>query len=165
MAALPTATSPKILLGPASGISIAASIYGLVERGAMLRPELARQMRGSVLLRFTEGYEPVHIDLRGDEIAVADASDDDRAHDLLVEGALPDVVTLIAAPLLGGLPKPTTTEGRAAIARLAEGSVELDGPLRMTLALLRLLSVAPQSGRQPSPATPADAAIPDESDS
>jgi hypothetical protein len=125
------------------GTSIAATVYGLVQRGAMLRPELARELRGSVLVRFAEGYEPVRIDLRGDTIAVEDASGDERAHDLIIEGALPAVTTLISAPLMGGLPKPTTAEGRAALARLAEGDVELDGPLRLTRSLLRLLSLAP----------------------
>ncbi|PZR68663.1 MAG: hypothetical protein DLM63_03770 [Solirubrobacterales bacterium] len=60
--------------------SVAATVYALVERGAMLRPKLARELRASVLLRF---------------------------------------------------------------ARLADGRVELDGPLRIGRALLRLMSAPP----------------------
>jgi hypothetical protein len=146
MTATSTSAPPDILLGPAIGRSIAATIYGLVQRGAMLRPELARGLHGSVLVRFLEEYEPVRIDLCGDSITVADATGDERAYDLIVEAGLPAVTTLISAPLLGGLPKPTTPEGRAAIACLADGDVELDGPLRLTRGLLKLLSLAPQRG-------------------
>lgn len=142
--------APAVSLGELGEDSIAASIFALVGRGAELRPELAAEMRGSVLLRFEEGYAPVRIDFRGDQIEVADVdgADADRAHDLEVRGRLPDVITLMAAPLAGGLPRPTHPRGRQALARLADGRVDLDGPLNLGRKLVQLLSVAPEAGNR-----------------
>ena len=42
-----------------------------------------------------------------------------------------------------GLPKPTTRLGRSAIARLADGRVDFDGPLSLGRSLLRLLAIDP----------------------
>jgi hypothetical protein len=89
-----------------------------------------------------DGYAPVRIDFRGDEIEVGDDFEShDRAHDLEVIGRMGDVTALIAAPLTGGLPKPTTRTGRAALARLADGRVEFNGPLALGRRLLRLLAI------------------------
>jgi len=137
------AEQPKVRLGRAGGGSIAAAVFAFVERGAILRPHHARELRGSVLLRFSEDYQAVEIDLRGDEILVADARDADRAHDLVIEGAFHDFAALIAAPLTGGLPRPTTATGRAALGRLADGRIDIEGPLRLARGLLRLISAFP----------------------
>lgn len=136
--------SPVVRLGHVADDSIAASVYVLVCHGCALRPDQARDFNASVVLRFPDGYSPVRIDFRGDEIEVYDDErSDDRAHDLEITGRLGDVNALIAAPLAGGLPKPTTTRGRAALARLADGRVEFDGPLRLARKLLKLLAVEP----------------------
>jgi len=121
--------------------SVAASICALVQRGAMLRPELAADIEGSVVLSFHEGYPPVRIDFRGAEIVVGDTTSDDCAHDLIVEARLPDTIALIAAPLAAGLPNPTAKEGRAALARLADGRVEMEGSLKVARQVLKLLAV------------------------
>jgi hypothetical protein len=73
----------------------------------------------------------------------------DRAYDLEVSGRMGDVTALIAAPLTGGLPKPTTRPGRAALARLADGRVEFDGPLALGRKLLRLLAIDDVAVRAP----------------
>src|SRR5258707_15025616 len=86
-----SAPAPQVRLGAVDGESIAVSIFALVERGVMLRPDLARELRASIVLRFPEGYSPVRIDLMGEEISVSDSGEEDRAQDLVVEGALPDV--------------------------------------------------------------------------
>jgi len=147
----PGTPSPIVRLGHVSDDSVAASVYVLVHHGARQRPELAAAMRGRVRIRFTDGYAPIHIDFRGDEIEVAD--DDgglDRAHDLEVSGRLGDVSALIVSPLAGGLPKPTTRRGRHALARLADGRVDFDGPLSLGRSLLRLLAIdAPPAVRVP----------------
>src|SRR3954452_2438387 len=135
-------TAPIVHLGHVADDSIAPTIYVLVLHGAGRRPDLAAEMLGSVLLRFDDGYAPIRIDFRGDEIHVADDEEDaDRASDLEVRGRMGDVTALIASPLAGGLPKPTSRRGRLAIARLADGRVELDGALAMGRRLLRLLQV------------------------
>jgi hypothetical protein len=143
------AAHPKVRLGRTGGGSISAAVFAFIERGAMLRPALARTLRGSVLLRFTEDYQAVEVDLRGDEIVVADARDADRAHDLVLEGAFHDLAALLAAPLTGGLPRPTNANGRAALSRLADGRIELEGPLRLARGVLRLMSALPEKQASP----------------
>jgi hypothetical protein len=134
--------APVVRLGQVADDSVAANLYVIVAHGVGHRPEMAAAMRCSVVLRFLDGYAPVRIDFRGDEVEVADdAEGADRAHDLEVTGRMGDVTALIAAPLAGGLPKPTTRAGRAALARLADGRVEFDGPLALGRRLLRLLAI------------------------
>ena len=138
---------PCVRLRSTRGTSISAVIYALVERGVLLRPALAGELRGSVLMRLGDPYKPVRVDLCGGEIEVGDCDDDDRAHDLVIDGALHDVIALIASPLTGGLPRPTTAIGRAAIARLVDGRVAFSGPLNLARGLLRLLSAMPEPRR------------------
>lgn len=139
---LPAPIAPPVRLGHIGDDSVAVSVYVLVRHGVQQHPDLAAAMRASIRMRFAEGYAPVRIDLRGDEIEVGDELDaDDRAYDLDFSGRLGDVTALIAAPLAGGLPKPTTRQGRRAIARLADGRVEFDGSLALARNLLRLLAV------------------------
>lgn len=148
--------APVVHLGHVADDSIAASVYVLVCHGVALRPEQALGMQASVVLRFPDGYSPVRIDFRGDEIEVSDdENSDDRAHDLEITGRLGDVNALIASPLAGGLPKPTTRRGRAALARLADGRVEFDGPLSLARKVLKLLAVDAQSKRRSRPRLPA----------
>ena len=45
----------------------------------------------------------------------------------MIRGSLPDIVQLTAAPLFGGLPKPTNARGRAALSRMAGGRVKIEG--------------------------------------
>lgn len=145
------AEQPTVSLGRTGGGSISAAVFALVERGAILRPHLARELRGSVLLRFSEDYHAVEIDLRGEEVLVADAADTDRAHDLVIEGAFHDFAALLAAPLTGGLPRPTNAIGRAALGRLADGRIEFEGPLRLARGLMQLMSALPDKPRPRRP--------------
>jgi hypothetical protein len=131
-----------VLLGHLADDSIAPAIFGLVRGGAATRPDLAESIRGSILLRFEEDYPAVRIDFRGDEIEVSDElHDEDRAVDLLVSGRMGDINALIAAPLSAGLPRPTSSRGRQALARLADGRVDFDGPLRLGRKLIMLLTL------------------------
>lgn len=147
-----SAVGPLVRLGDVAEESVAPSVYVLVRHGAQRRPEMATGMRGSVQLRFGDGHAPVRIDFCGDVIDVMDdAEDDDRACDLVLSGRLADVNALIVAPMAGGLPKPTTRRGRSAIARLADGRVDFDGPLSLGRSLLRLLAIdaVPTTRRPP----------------
>lgn len=133
---------PLVVLGDLADESIAASVYVLVRHGALLRPVLARELRGSVVLRFLDDYCAVRIDFRGDEIHVEDERHGEgRAHDLEIVGRLGDVNALIAAPLAGGLPKPTSARGRQALARLADGRVDFVGALGLARRVLMLLAI------------------------
>jgi len=150
--------APEVILGTLSDDSVAPAIFGLVRGGAAARPELAAQMRGSIVLRFAEDYPGVRIDFRGDEIEVGDEiGGEDRAIDLLVSGRMGDINALIAAPLAGGLPRPTSPRGRKALARLADGRVDLDGPLllgRKLIMLLTLEDALPKRRRRASSRAP-----------
>jgi hypothetical protein len=61
------------------------------------------------------------------------------APDLRVHGALPDLVSLLVAPLLGGLPSPINARGRAALGKVALGHVRIEGRLALVRRLLRLI--------------------------
>ena len=138
------ALGPVVRLGHIADDSIAPSVYVLLRSGAERRPELAAAMRGAIQLRFEQGYAPVRLEFAGTVIDVMDDDgDEDRACDLVLTGRLADVNALIVAPLAGGLPKPTTRRGRSALARLADGRVDFDGPLSLGRSLLRLLAIDP----------------------
>lgn len=130
-----------VTLGRVGDRSVAATVFGLVERGVGLRPDLAGDMRGSVRITFAEGYAPVRLEFRAGAITVADDAGGDA--DLDVQAALPDFVLCVSAPLAGGVPKPTSKAGRAALARMADGRVDFSGRLGLGRKLLQLMSVHP----------------------
>lgn len=144
-----TVQAPSVRLGHVADDSIAISIYVLVRDGATRRPDLSAAMRGSIRMRFVEDYPAVRIDLRGDGIEVADDGENiGRAYDLELRGRLGDIAALAITPLVGGLPTPTSRRGRRAIARIADGRVQFDGPPALARDLLRLLSVDTGSQRR-----------------
>jgi hypothetical protein len=63
------------------------------------------------------------------------------APDLRIYGTLPDLVRLMIAPLVGGVPNPIAARGRAALGLVALRRVRVEGRLglmRQFLALIRL---------------------------
>lgn len=138
---------PSVELGRVGDRSIAATVYGLIDRGVRLRPEVADEMLGAVRMTFAEGYAPVRVEFGAHTIRVAD--DDGRDADLEVQAALPDLVLCVSAPLAGGVPKPTSRAGRAALARMADGRVDFSGSLGLGRKLMSLMSVAPEKVRPP----------------
>jgi hypothetical protein len=134
---------PRVKLGYVDPNGIAPSLYVLIERGAGRRPKIVTGMRGSVELRFKEKFAPVRIEFEDDHVLVEDArEDDDRERpDLVIQGSLPDIVQLAAAPLVGGVPKVTDKRGRAAIARMAGRRVKIEGSPLLARRLLKLLEI------------------------
>ncbi len=122
--------------------SVAATVYGLVDRGVRLRPRLAAEMAGVVRITFAEGFTPVRLHFGAETITVAD--DEGGRADLEVQAALTDFVLCVSAPLAAGVPKPTSRSGRAALARIADGRVDFTGSLGLGRRLLALMSVAPE---------------------
>lgn len=126
---------PRVTLGRFGEASIAATIYAVVDRAATLRPDVAAELAGtSIRLELGDAYWPVRVRFEHDEVVVED--DDTGVADLVVRGTLPDLQTLLTAPLTKGVPR-----SRAALSRLADGRVQLDGPLVVGRRLLRLLRV------------------------
>jgi hypothetical protein len=133
-------TAPPVRLGHVGTTSVTATVFGLLDRGCTLRPDLAAQLDGRIRLRFAEDYADVRIECAPEAILVMD--DDDAPVDLEIRASLPDFVLLLAAPLAKGLPKPTDRRGRAALARVADGRIELTGSVGTARRLLRVMSVS-----------------------
>lgn len=138
-------TEPTVSLGALAPDSLAPAVLALVRAGAQRDPAATRAIRGVVLLRFLEGFPAVRMTFAGDHVTVADhdALDAVAQIDLEVSGRLPDVLLLVSVPQAAGLPLPRGPRGRAAVARLADGRVEMDGPLQLGRRLLALLRITP----------------------
>ncbi|HEY1359330.1 MAG TPA: hypothetical protein VGF21_13600 [Thermoleophilaceae bacterium] len=131
-----------VKLGNVDPNGISPSMYALVERGAGRRPKIVNSMRGTVELRFKEKFTPVRVDFADDQVVVEDATDEKRERaDLVIQGSLPDIVQLAAAPLAGGIPKVTDKRGRAALARVAGRRVKIEGSPLLARRLLKLLEI------------------------
>lgn len=132
---------PEVKLGSLAANGISASMYGLIERGAAKRPRIATGMRGVVELRFKEDFAPVRVTFGASEVLIEDGTEDAERADLVIRGSLPDIVQLTAAPLFGGLPKPTDARGRAALSRMAGGRVRIEGSPLLARRLMKLLEI------------------------
>jgi hypothetical protein len=133
--------APSVKLGHQAPNGIAAGLLALVERGAVKRPRVARELRGRVEIRFAEDYAPVRLDFGDSEVLVEDGNGRRWSSDLVIEGALPDVIQLATAPLVGGLPKPTHKRGRAALASVAVRRVRIEGSPLLARRVMKLLEV------------------------
>ena len=129
---------PHVRLGRTGPDSIAPALYALLDRGVERYGALAATTRGTVVLRFNEGYAPVRIAFAGGDVVVEDG---DHGADVAIEGRLPDVVALTRARLLGAIPNPASRTGRAALARLADGRVRVQGDRPLGRVLLRLMAI------------------------
>ena len=141
-------TEPKVRLGAMEDDGIAPSVFALVERGVERRPQAALALAGKVVeLRFEEGYATTRISFGGEEIVVEDVAGDAVPRpDVVIHGPLPEIVRITAAPLVGGVPKPTTPHGRAALASVASGRVRIEGRRAVARRLLMLLRIEPGPG-------------------
>ena len=100
----------------------------IVERGVRARPEQARALRLEVELQMEESYPPVRIVFGEDEVLVEDGPA--AAPGLRISGSLPDLVALMVAPTIGGVPSPMDARGRAAIAAVRLPAGPDPGPHR-----------------------------------
>ncbi len=134
---------PNVRLGRMVEDGVAPSIFGLIERGIAREPELASQMRGRVVFRFTEDFSPLRIHFKPRSVVVEDG--DSRKPDLVITGRLPDIVHFATVPTLKGrlhgVPDPRRPRGRRALRRLADGRVRIEGDRVLGRRLLRLLAV------------------------
>jgi hypothetical protein len=94
-----------------------------------------------VEIRFRERFAPVRLSFEDRGVKVEDAERAGDRADLVIKGSLPDIVQLASAPLARGLPKLTTARGRAAIVRLMDRRVTLEGDRKLARRLLRLLEL------------------------
>ncbi len=130
---------PTVQLGRLQPGGLAPAIMAIVERGAHHRPALAGQLHAEVELVLEEGYPPVRIVFGGRHVLVEDGPG--VAPELRVVGALADLVGLMVAPLVSGVPSPASSRGRAALGMLASGRVRFQGRLGLMRRFLRLVRV------------------------
>jgi acetyl esterase/lipase len=128
-----------VRLGSLSEGGLAPAILAIVERGVSRRPVLASGVRAKVQLDFDEGYPPVQVVFAEQHVLVEDGSA--TAPDLRVAGALPDLVSLMMTPHVGGLPNPIAARGRAALGMVVFRRVRIQGRLRLLRRLLRVTAV------------------------
>jgi len=128
-----------VRLGELAEGGLAPAIMAIVERGVTRRPERARALGIEVELRMEESYPPVRIAFGADHVLVEDGAAREPA--LRISGALSDLVALLVAPLLGGVPSPIDARGRAALGMFASRRVRIEGGLgrmRSFLGVIRL---------------------------
>lgn len=133
------ASGAKVRLGKTAENGVAPSVFGLLERGVGLRPEVAARMKGRVVFRFTEPFAPSRVNFSVRYITVEDG--DLHKPDLAISGSLPHIVHLISTPLIRGIPNPTRIRGLAALARVARRRVRIEGDPALARDVLRLLSL------------------------
>jgi hypothetical protein len=133
------AGAPRVRLGTLAEGGLAPAIMAIVERGVTRRPAQARALDIEVELRMEESYPPVRIVFAPDVVLVEDGPA--LAPALRITGALSDLVALLVAPVLGGLPNPINARGRAALGMFASRRVRIQGGLglmRSFLGVVRL---------------------------
>lgn len=126
-------------LGALAEGGLAPAIMAIVERGVSRRPDQARALAVEVELRMEESYPPVRILFDEHVVLVEDGPG--HAPGLRISGALSDLVSLLVAPLLGGVPNPIDRRGRAALGLFASRRVRIEGGIglmRSFLGVVRL---------------------------
>ncbi len=111
----------------------------IVERGVQRRPDQARALRLEVELQMEETYPPIRIVFGEDGVLVEDGPG--SAPGLRISGSLPDLVALMIAPNVRGVPSPMNARGRAAIGLFTSRRVRIQGrvgALRSFVNLIRL---------------------------
>ncbi len=131
--------APEVRLGALTEGGLAPAIMAIVERGVMRRPAKARALGIEVELRMEERYPPVRIAFGEDVVLVEDGLA--QAPALRISGALPDLVALLVAPLLGGVPSPIDARGRAALGMFASRRVRIEGEVGKMRAFLGVLTL------------------------
>ncbi len=134
-----SADPPEVRLGELLPGGLAPAILGIVDRGVRRRPAPARSLRAEVELTIEDGYPPVRIVFGEDDVLVEDGAC--PAADVRIKGALPDLITLLVAPLVKGWPNPINARGRAALQLVTSRRVRLEGRLTLMRQVLSVIRV------------------------
>jgi hypothetical protein len=130
---------PTVELGRVEAGGLSPAIMAIVDRGVQRRPALARRLRAEVELNLADAYPPVRISFGPDRVLVEDGPTE--APDLRVSGALGDLVGLLVAPLVGGLPSPIDRRGLSALGMLAGRRVRIEGRITLMRSLLGVMRI------------------------
>jgi hypothetical protein len=126
-------------LGQLAEGGVAPAIMAIVDRGVKQRPALSNNLRAEIELNMGDGYPPVRIVFGDEAVLVEDAPGEEP--DLRVSGRLPDLVSLMVAPLVGGLPNPIDRRGRAVLGMVALRRVRVQGKLALLKRFLGVIAV------------------------
>ena len=130
---------PSVRLGTTAPGGIAPAIMAIVERGVRLRPALAAAMRAEVELQIAGPYPPVRIVFSERLVIVEDTAG--TAPDLRVEAELSDLVSLLVAPQLSGVPNLMRASGRDALRKVVYRQVRVQGRVAVMRRLLAIVRI------------------------
>jgi hypothetical protein len=130
---------PRVELGDLLEGGLAPAIMAIVDRGVQRRPELASRLRAEVELNLAPAHPPVRIQFETDRVLVEDGPG--AAPDLRVTGTLADLVGLMVAPQVRGVPSPIDRRGWSALGMLAGRRVRVEGRLTLMRQLLGVLRI------------------------
>ena len=130
---------PRVELGHVQAGGLSPAIMAIVDRGVQRRPGLAHRLQAEIELNLDDAYPPVRISFGQDRVLVEDGAMD--APDLRVSGALPDLVGLLVAPLVGGLPSPIGRRGLSALGLLAGRRVRIEGRITLMRSFLGVMRI------------------------
>jgi hypothetical protein len=134
-----SAEPPEVRLGELMPGGLAPAILGIVDRGVRRRPVPARALRAEVELTIEDGYPPVRIVFGEDDVLVEDGPC--HAPDVRIRGSLPDLVSLMVAPAVAGLPNPMNARGRAALQLVTSRRVRVEGRLSLMRRVVAVIRV------------------------
>jgi hypothetical protein len=126
-------------LGQIAEGGVAPAIMAIVDRGVRRCPGLAGDLRAEIELNIEERYPPVRIVFGDEVVLVEDGSA--SAPDLRVTGSLPDLVRLMVAPLVAGVPNPIAARGRSAVGVVALRRVRIEGRLTLMRRFLAVIQI------------------------
>jgi hypothetical protein len=118
---------------------IAPAVAAIVDRGVHRRPALAAGLSAEIELKIDGPYPPVRIVFGERLVLVEDGPA--VAPDLRAQGSLTDLVSLMVAPLLRGIPSPVHSRGRAALGKVMLGRVRVEGRLGLMRRLLAIIRI------------------------
>ncbi|HWF54725.1 MAG TPA: hypothetical protein VG223_08865 [Solirubrobacteraceae bacterium] len=116
---------------------LAPAVAAIVERGVRRRPAHAAAVIAVVELRVQGPYPPVRVTFQGAEITVEDGPA--SAADIRIEGELTDLISMMVAPTVGGLPSPMNARGRVALGMVASRRVRVRGRVGLMRRLLAIV--------------------------
>ncbi len=131
--------APRVKLGRLEQGGVAPAIMAIVDRGVKERPALSNGLQAEIELDMGSPYPPVRIVFAGRLVLVEDGAAD--RPDLRVSGQLPDLVSLMVAPLVGGVPNPINARGRAALGMVAFRRIRVEGKLALLRRFLGVIQV------------------------
>jgi hypothetical protein len=135
----PAIAEPQVRLGTIAPGGLAPAVAAIVAHGVRCHPVQAAAITAIVELKVHGPYPPVRVRFSPSRVLVEDGPA--QAPDLRIEGELTDLISMMVAPTLGGVPNPISARGRAALGMVARGRVRVRGRvglMRQLLAVVRI---------------------------